>query len=139
MMSASGMTSQKRSPRGAIASAGALPWLLVHTVLYAVLLAAGSILSQFAGDTWRTAGDNATLGLLGASIISWVLVPLTVALLALLRLGKELPWYWFRLVALILFNLPDLLFLDSGEPWIFLVVHSALALLVVQPRWRLDD
>jgi uncharacterized membrane protein YeaQ/YmgE (transglycosylase-associated protein family) len=134
-----GTLRQRRSPREAVAAAGALPWLLCHTLLYAVLLVAGSIAAQLAGDTFRTAGDNVVLGLVGALIVSYLLVPATVALLALLRLGKELRWYWFRLLALVLLNLPDLLLLDSGAPWVFPAVHSALALLLVQPRWRLDD
>jgi hypothetical protein len=127
------------SLRATIAAAGALPWLFCHVVLYAVLLAVGSIVAQLAGDTFRTVGDNVALGLIGALVVSYVLVPLTVALLALLRLGKELRWYWFRLVALLLFNLPDLLSFDSGAPWVFPAVNTALALLVIQPRWQLDD
>ncbi|SNY55200.1 hypothetical protein [Paractinoplanes atraurantiacus] len=119
-----------------IAGAGVLPWMLFHVALHVVLLAAGSIGAQLP-DTFRTVGDNVVLGLFGAYVVSYVLVPLTVVLLALLRLGKELRWYWFRVVALVLFNLPDLLFLGAGTPWIFPIVNSALALLVIQPRWRL--
>lgn len=125
--------------RRAVAAAGAVPWLLLHTLVYAVLLAAGAILTQFAGDRWRPAGDNVALGLAGASIMAYLLVPLTVVLLALLRLGKDLRWYWFRLVALVLFNLSDLLLADSGAPWVFPLVNSVMALLVIQPRWGLDD
>ena len=133
------MTGGRRSPRRIVAAAGALPWLLAHTLLYAVLLVVGMALPEFAGEAARTPGDNLRFGLADASIVAVVLVPLAVVLLALLRLGRELRWYWFRLLALVLFNLSDPLFLESAEPWTFALVNSVMALLVVQPRWGLED
>jgi hypothetical protein len=130
---------RKTSVRRALAGAGAGAWLLSHTLLYAVLLLAGSVVTQLVGDSFRSVGDNLLLGLAGAVWFGVLLVPVMLVLLALLRLAKELSWYWFRLVALVLLNLPNLVIRHPGVPWILVILHSVLALLVVQPRWSLED
>jgi hypothetical protein len=133
-------TESRRLCRG-LAAAGAGAWLLWHTLIYLVLLVAGLAVLEGGGwfrvDVLAGAADAALL--LAWGILPLVLVPVTVGLLALVRTGQDLPWYWFRLVTLLLLNLPDLVLLRSDALGAFAAVNSILALLVVQPHWRLDD
>jgi hypothetical protein len=124
-----------------LAAAGAGTWLLWHTLVYLMLLTAG--LAAGEGGGWfhpdLRAGVLDAAALLFSGILPFLLVPVTVGLLALVRAAQNLRRHRFRVFSVLLLNLPDLALLGSSALWTFLAVNTALGLLVVQPHWDLRD
>jgi hypothetical protein len=124
-----------------LAAAGAGMWLLWHTLVYLMLLTVG--LAAGEGGEWfhpdLRAGVFDAAALFFSGILPFLLIPVTVGLLALVRAAQDLRWYRFRAFSVLLLNLPDLTLLGSSALWTLLAVNTALGLLVVQPHWDLRD
>ncbi|GAA0568342.1 hypothetical protein GCM10010172_60710 [Paractinoplanes ferrugineus] len=107
-------------------------WLGAHAGLYLVLSAAAVAWVgpfQFAGLLVILGWGGPVLALLTAGFGTFP---------GLLRVLADLPWYWFRSLALLSFVLPPALFLSPHTPMrevtAALVVQLSMASVLVQPR-----
>jgi hypothetical protein len=124
------------TPLRRVAGLSGWPWVSLHVLLYLVLAAAGYAL--WSGAT----GSSMAYVLVGtAVVIGWygpVLSVVVSVCLGALRLMTDVRWYWFRLVAVLLFAVPvPLLVLFLAGPAAAIpvtAVQLAMALFIVRPR-----
>ncbi|GGL15406.1 hypothetical protein [Mangrovihabitans endophyticus] len=118
--------------RQAVASAGALPWILGHLGLYMLVFCGAAVVFEERVSPGRALGENVKAAIVDVGLFWWIAVPVGVASLAVARGYRNLPRVRFRLVTILAVELPALVAGVLGW-WELPVGLLLVALLVVQP------
>ncbi|MEU4237129.1 hypothetical protein [Actinoplanes sp. NPDC026619] len=114
-------------------------WILLHAAAYLALSATALAL------TWHDGVGGLLFALAWGAPVFALLTAGFGTCLGLLRVLADLPWYWYRAVALLFFAAPLGLMLSAGvsarDVGVAAGVQIIMALLLVQPRrhWATRD